>query len=259
MFKSLLPLFVFLFIFTGCTATNTQMSEDSPENTETSSPNQVASPGTAPPVQADSTDSHANSIDYNNLTRQDVFTIQENLIDLGYTPGKADGIIGKHTRMAIMNFQRDYHLEETGQPNLETVKMMDKKLKEIFSPPVNGEQSGSDKFQEVPEIKEETVLAETNYDPSSQRILVPGGLSSSTLSKLWKTAKNKCVDLHYTVSTENRLTGNIVCVDKTKAGGNMLIVNFDHTGFLVTMKGNTENIPKSNMENVLKTAAGVRK
>ena len=39
----------------------------------------------------------------------------------------------------------------------------------------------------------------------------------------------------------------------------MMIVNFDNTGFLVTMRGSTENIPKENMENVLKTAAGMSK
>jgi hypothetical protein len=79
------------------------------------------------------------------------------------------------------------------------------------------------------------------------------------LNKLWKTAINKCVDMRYSVAAENRLMGNIVCVNKTKAGENMMIVNFDNTGFLVTMRGSTENIPKENMESVLKTAAGMSK
>jgi hypothetical protein len=177
---------------------------------------------------------------------------------LGYTPGKADGIIGKHTSLALINFQHDYHLVETGKPNLETTRMLEKKLNKLSSS-VNDGQSSPAKRQEVSQIKEEIVLATIDNNQSSRRIIVPGGLNNYNLSKLWKTAKNKCVDLHYSVATESRLTGNIVCVNKTKAGENMMIVNFDNTGFLVTMRGSTENIPKENMESVLKTAAGMSK
>jgi peptidoglycan hydrolase-like protein with peptidoglycan-binding domain len=247
MTKNLISFLIFAFIFAGCTATATKITDNSPAKTEKSSP-----------IQAASTDSNASNIDFNNLSRQDVILIQQQLIELGYTPGKADGIIGKHTSMALMNFQHDYNLVETGKLNLETTRMLEKKLNKI-SLLVNDEQSSPAKRQEVSQIKEETVLAKTVNNQSSSRILVPGGLNNKNMNKLWETAKNKCVDMHYSVATENRLMGNIVCVNKTKAGENMMIVNFDNTGFLVTMRGSTENIPKENMENVLKTAAGMSK
>jgi peptidoglycan hydrolase-like protein with peptidoglycan-binding domain len=243
MAKNLISFLIFAFIFAGCTATTTEITDNSPEKTETS-----------PPIQAASTDSNERDIDFNNLSRQDVILIQQQLNELGYTPGKADGIIGKNTSMALMNFQHDYNLVETGKPNLETTRMLEK-----ISSPVNYEQSSPAKRQEVSQIKEETVLAKTDNNQSSRRILVPGGLNNKNLNKLWETAKNKCADMRYSVATENRLMGNIVCVNKTKAGENMMIVNFDNTGFLVTMRGSTENIPKENMENVLKTAAGMSK
>jgi len=247
MTKNPISFLIFAFILAGCTATTTEIIDNSPVKTEST-----------PPIQAASTDSNARYIDFNNLTRQDVILIQQQLNELGYTPGKADGIMGKHTSMALKNFQRDYNLVETGKPNLETTRMLEKKLNKTSSP-VNYEQSSPAKRQEVSQIKEEIVLAKTDDNQSSRRILVPGGLNNYNLDKLWKTAINKCVDMRYSVATESRLTGNIVCVNKTKAGENMMIVNFDNTGFLVTMRGSTENIPKENMENVLKTAAGMSK
>jgi peptidoglycan hydrolase-like protein with peptidoglycan-binding domain len=247
MTKNLISFLIFAFIFAGCTATTTEITDNSPAKTEST-----------PPIQAASTDSNARYIDINNLSRQDVILIQQQLIELGYPLGKADGIIGKHTSMALMNFQHDYNLVETGKPNLETSRMLEKKLNKISSP-VNDEQSSPAKRQEVSHIKEEIVLAKTDDNQSSRRILVPGGLNNYNLDKLWKTAKNKCVDMRYSVATESRLMGNIVCVNKTKAGENMMIVNFDAEGFLVTVRGSTENIPKENMESVLKTAAGMSK
>jgi peptidoglycan hydrolase-like protein with peptidoglycan-binding domain len=249
MAKNLISFLIFALIFSGCTATTTEITDNSPAKTEAES---------APPIHATSTDTNARDIDFNNLSRQDVILIQQQLIELGYTPGKADGIMGKHSSMALMNFQHDYNLVETGKPNLETSRMLEKKLNKISSP-VNDEQSSPAKRQEVSHIKEEIVLAKTDDNQSSRRILVPGGLNNYNLDKLWKTAKNKCVDLRYSVTTESRLTGNIVCVNKTKVGENMMIVNFDNTGFVVTTRGGTENIPKENMENVLKTAAGMSK
>jgi peptidoglycan hydrolase-like protein with peptidoglycan-binding domain len=249
MAKNFVFFLIFALIIAGCTVTTSEITENSPAKT---------APESTPPMQADSTDSNASDIDFNNLSRQDVILIQQQLIDLGYPPGIVDGIIGKNTSMALMNFQHDNNLVETAKPNLETTRMLEKKIN-IISSPVNDEQSSLAKRQEVSQIKEETVMAKTDNDQSSRRILVPGGLNNNNLNKLWKTAKNKCVDLRYSVATENRLTGNIVCVNKTKAGENMMIVNFDTTGFLVTMRGSTENISQANMENVLKTAAGMRK
>jgi peptidoglycan hydrolase-like protein with peptidoglycan-binding domain len=249
MTKNFICFLFFSLIIAGCTASTNEITDNSQAKTE---------PEFTPPIQVSSTDSNVSGIDFNNLSRLDVVMIQQKLNELGYTPGKVDGIMGKRTSMALMSFQHDYNLAETGKPNLETTRKLEIKLSGLSSP-VNDEQSSPAKPQEVSLIKEEIVLAKTDNNQSSSRILVPGGIDNYKLDKLWKTAKNKCIDLRYSVATESRLTGNIVCVNKTKAGENMIIVNFDNTGFLVTMRGSTENIPKANMESVLKTAAGMSK
>ena len=45
---------------------------------------------------------------------EDVKTVQQRLITLGYTPGKADGIYGSATRSAVRAFQKDYGLYVDG-------------------------------------------------------------------------------------------------------------------------------------------------
>lgn len=45
---------------------------------------------------------------------EDVKTVQQRLITLGYAPGKADGIYGSATRSAVRAFQKDYGLTVDG-------------------------------------------------------------------------------------------------------------------------------------------------
>jgi len=51
---------------------------------------------------------------------QSIYQVQEKLKQLGYDPGRADGILGKKTRTAIRHFQRDNGLPETGKPDEQT-------------------------------------------------------------------------------------------------------------------------------------------
>ncbi|MGH3884648.1 MAG: N-acetylmuramoyl-L-alanine amidase [Pseudonocardiaceae bacterium] len=44
----------------------------------------------------------------------DVFTLQERLLELGYDVGRADGTFGVQTEMALRSFQRDYGLRVDG-------------------------------------------------------------------------------------------------------------------------------------------------
>lgn len=44
----------------------------------------------------------------------DVFTLQERLLELGYDAGRADGIFGPQTELALRSFQRDYGLQVDG-------------------------------------------------------------------------------------------------------------------------------------------------
>ena len=43
--------------------------------------------------------------------------VQQRLVDLGYKPGKVDGMMGKRTRAAIRAFERDQGMPETGRPS----------------------------------------------------------------------------------------------------------------------------------------------
>lgn len=114
-----------------------------------------------------------------------------------------------------------------------------------------------------------------NVDDSKQnRIIVPGGLKQDKLVKLWKVAKNKCFELGYVVSNEDKETGNVFCTKGTDSGPRTLLINFDKEGFLVSTKtplGENRDVlsgflnkfdkstkqHKIEMENALKQAAGV--
>ena len=52
---------------------------------------------------------------------------QSLLNDLGYHPGPADGMMGKKTKHAIIQFQRDHGLPETGTPDSRTMELMQQK------------------------------------------------------------------------------------------------------------------------------------
>jgi len=50
-----------------------------------------------------------------------VLQVQQRLIELGYNPGPADGIMGKSTVSALKKFQQDNSLSITGRADSETV------------------------------------------------------------------------------------------------------------------------------------------
>jgi hypothetical protein len=108
--------------------------------------------------------------------------------------------------------------------------------------------------------------------PQDGRIIVRGGLKGDKLDKLWEVAKKKCLDLHYTVSSEDKNAGNLICVCQTDAGQDVITTNFDKRGFSVSVKGDMSEMPivdsmtkkelsghKKQMEDALKKAAGIKK
>ncbi|MHA6801737.1 N-acetylmuramoyl-L-alanine amidase [Bounagaea algeriensis] len=48
------------------------------------------------------------------MSGDDVFTLQERLLELGYDAGRPDGIFGRETDQALRSFQRDYGLNADG-------------------------------------------------------------------------------------------------------------------------------------------------
>lgn len=56
------------------------------------------------------------------LTRNELMEVQQSLIDRGYDPGGADGIMGPATRAALSEFQRDQGLIADGFPNQQSLQ-----------------------------------------------------------------------------------------------------------------------------------------
>ena len=48
------------------------------------------------------------------MTGDDVFALQERLLELGYDSGRADGVFGRQTEQALRSFQRDYGMGADG-------------------------------------------------------------------------------------------------------------------------------------------------
>lgn len=105
--------------------------------------------------------------------------------------------------------------------------------------------------------------------PSEGRIMVPGGLKNGKLNNLWKAAKNKCFELGYVVSNEDRDTGNIFCTKQFEGTPRTMQINFNAKSFLVVTQSpfgggflarfdRSTPLHKSEMESALKKVAGVK-
>lgn len=58
------------------------------------------------------------------VTGDDVFALQERLLELGYDAGRANGEFGQQTEQALRNFQRDYGLVVDGMCGPDTVRAL---------------------------------------------------------------------------------------------------------------------------------------
>lgn len=58
------------------------------------------------------------------VSGDDVMTLQERLLELGYDAGRANGVFGGQTEAALRNFQRDYGLTVDGICGAETVRAL---------------------------------------------------------------------------------------------------------------------------------------
>lgn len=56
------------------------------------------------------------------MTGDDVFTLQERLLELGYDAGRPDGMFGRQTELALRSFQRDYGMVVDGICGPETIR-----------------------------------------------------------------------------------------------------------------------------------------
>jgi membrane-bound lytic murein transglycosylase B len=58
------------------------------------------------------------------LTRDQLSNMQQQLLDKGYEPGEADGVIGPATRAALSAFQKDADLIADGFPHLQSLRLL---------------------------------------------------------------------------------------------------------------------------------------
>ena len=56
------------------------------------------------------------------MTGDDVFALQERLLELGYDSGRADGVFGRQTEQALRSFQRDYGMSPDGMCGPRTLR-----------------------------------------------------------------------------------------------------------------------------------------
>lgn len=89
-------------------------------------------------------------------SRKIITQVQQQLLDLGYEPGQADGLMGKGTINAIKKFQKDNNLTETGQADRKTITVLDQKTKG---------QPGQPETQ--PQVTTSTPQTENTATPSS--------------------------------------------------------------------------------------------
>lgn len=77
---------------------------------------------------ADILSGKAQKIEYPRTTQrfstEQVYQIQQRLAELGYYESKPDGMIGKKTRQAIMNFQHDKGVDKDGYPSIELLNLL---------------------------------------------------------------------------------------------------------------------------------------
>lgn len=64
------------------------------------------------------------------VSRKVITQAQQQLLDLGYEPGPADGKLGQGTIKAIKKFQKENNLTETGLADIKTINMLEQKTKE---------------------------------------------------------------------------------------------------------------------------------
>ena len=54
----------------------------------------------------------------------ELIDVQKSLSERGYKPGAIDGVYGNNTKAALIEFQKDYGLKETGRVDASTRKLL---------------------------------------------------------------------------------------------------------------------------------------
>ena len=120
------------------------------------------------------------------ISGDDVFALQERLLELGYDVGRPDGIFGRETELALRSFQRDYGLNPDGICGPDTLRA----LKQL-SPKVRGGRPVYLREQEKvrsagPRLRGKRIVIDPGHG-GTDRGAVVGGVSEADLA--WDFAR----------------------------------------------------------------------
>jgi N-acetylmuramoyl-L-alanine amidase len=120
------------------------------------------------------------------VSGDDVFALQERLLELGYDVGRPDGIFGHQTEQALSSFQRDYGLNSDGICGPGTLRA----LKQL-SPKVRGGRPVYLREQEKvrragPRLRGKRIVIDPGHG-GTERGIVVGGVSEADLA--WDFAR----------------------------------------------------------------------
>lgn len=120
------------------------------------------------------------------VSGDDVFALQERLLEMGYDAGRADGIFGRETEQALRSFQRDYGLNPDGICGPGTLRA----LKQL-SPKVRGGRPVYLREQEKvrrsgPRLRGKRIVIDPGHGAGDRGVAV-GGVCESDLS--WDLAR----------------------------------------------------------------------
>lgn len=80
-------------------------------------------------------------------------------------------------------------------------------------------------------------------DSLQDKVSVSKRIEGTRLTKAWKTAKLKCLEMNYTVSNEDREIRTIFCTKSNEMGTDSLRITFFDDEFVVAAKGVATGIP----------------
>ena len=72
---------------------------------------------------------------------------------------------------------------------------------------------------------------------------MPRGIDGALRARLWNATKAKCLEMGYSVESEDQELGSILCSLPSPMGSYTLLMTFDRTGFSVTSRGTATRVP----------------
>ncbi|SHE63154.1 N-acetylmuramoyl-L-alanine amidase [Streptoalloteichus hindustanus] len=120
------------------------------------------------------------------ITGDDVFALQERLLELGYDAGRPDGVFGKQTELALRSFQRDYGLGVDGMCGPATLRALRQ-----LAPKVRGGRPVFLREQERvrmagPRLRGKRIVIDAGHGGRDRGVLVAG---ASEADLMWDLAR----------------------------------------------------------------------